>query len=228
MFNVNVSRKTPHIRILNEFSVSAVALVAAGLLALSLAGCSSNPHKAEEIDTKIDNKGQVSGDTTVGVKDGDMIVQKKVLMNEELRRLQNDVYELEDRVYGNRKYGSKGLYGVLKDCRADLSSKALGGTGKLQWTEPIDRVTDKEEEFKVGLDDKKQLIGVSEEFLKDRIDRFKQYKLVLQKRQDEYEDKVEVCKAEVKSRQADAAKLKSEAAKLGQPMGNTSESSESN
>ena len=228
MFNVNVSRKTPHIRILNEFSVSAVALVAAGLLALSLAGCSSNPHKAEEIDTKIDNKGQVSGDTTVGVKDGDMIVQKKVLMNEELRRLQNDVYELEDRVYGNRKYGSKGLYGVLKDCRADLSSKALGGTGKLQWTEPIDRVTDKEEEFKVGLDDKKQLIGVSEEFLKDRIDRFKQYKLVLQKRQDEYEDKVEVCKAEVKSRQPDAAKLKSEAAKLGQPMGNTSESSESN
>lgn len=228
MFNVKVSRKTPHIRILNEFSVSAVALVAAGLLALSLAGCSSNPHKAEEIDTKIDNKGQVSGDTTVGVKDGDMIVQKKVLMNEELRRLQNDVYELEDRVYGNRKYGSKGLYGVLKDCRADLSSKALGGTGKLQWTEPIDRVTDKEEEFKVGLDDKKQLIGVSEEFLKDRIDRFKQYKLVLQKRQDEYEDKVEVCKAEVKSRQADAAKLKSEAAKLGQPMGNTSESSESN
>lgn len=228
MFNVKVSRKTPHIRILNEFSVSAAALLAAGLLTLSLAGCSSNPHKAEEIETKIDNKGQVSGDTTVGVKDGDMIVQKKVLMNEELRRLQNDVYELEDRVYGNRKYGSKGLYGVLKDCRADLSSKALGGTGKLQWTEPIDRVTDKEEEFKVGLDDKKQLIGVSEEFLKDRIDRFKQYKLVLQKRQDEYEDKVEVCKAEVKSRQADAAKLKSEAAKLGQPMGNTSESSESN
>ncbi len=228
MFNVKVSRKTPHIRILNEFSVSAAALLAAGLLTLSLAGCSSNPHKAEEIETKIDNKGQVSGDTTVGVKDGDMIVQKKVLMNEELRRLQNDVYELEDRVYGNRKYGSKGLYGVLKECRADLSSKALGGTGKLQWTEPVDRVTDKEEEFKIGLDDKKQLIGVSEEFLKDRIERFKQYKLVLQKRQDEYEDKVEVCKAEVKSRQADAAKLKQEAAKLGQPMGNTSESSESN
>lgn len=228
MFNVKSSRKFPQIRILNEFSVSAVALLAAGLLTWSLAGCSSNPHKAEEIETKIDNKGQVSGDTTVGVKDGDMIVQKKVLMNEELRRLQNDVYELEDRVYGNRKYGSKGLYGVLKDCRADLSSKALGGTGKLQWTEPIDRVTDKEEEYKIGLDDKKQLIGVSEEFLKDRIERFKQYKLVLQKRQDEYEDKVEVCKAEVKSRQADAAKLKQDEAKLGQPAGNTTESTGSN
>jgi hypothetical protein len=90
-------------------------------------------------------------------------------------------------------------------------------------------VTDKVEEYKIGLDDKKQLIGVSEEFLKDRIERFKQYKLVLQKRQDEYEDKVEICKTELKGRQAEAAKLKQDAAKLGQPMGNTaSESSESN
>ncbi len=228
MSNANSSRNFRQIRILNEFSVSAVALLAAGLLAFTLSGCSSNPHKAEKIETKIDNKGQVTGDTTVGVKDGDMIVQKKVLMNEELRRLQNDVYELEDRVYGNRKYGSKGLYGTLKDCRADLSSKAMGGNGKLQWTEPIDRVTDKEEDYKIGLDDKKQLIGVSEEFLKDRIERFKQYKLVLQKRQDEYEDKVEVCKAEFKSRQADAAKVKQDAAKLSQPAGNETESSESN
>jgi len=226
---VSISRKNKTSRMLNEFSVSAVALLAAGLLTWSLAGCSSNPHKAEEIETKIDNKGQISGDTSLGVKEGNMIVQKKVMMNEELRLLQNDVYETEDRVYGNRKYGSKGLYGVLKDCRAELSTKAMGGTGKLQFTEPIDRVTDKVEEYKIGLDDKKQLIGVSEEFLKDRIERFKQYKLVLQKRQDEYEDKVEICKTELKGRQAEAAKLKQDAAKLGQPMGNTvSESAESN
>lgn len=184
-----------------------MALTVAGLLALLLTGCSSNPHKAEEIDTKIDNKGQISGDTSLGVKDGNMVVQKKVMMNEELRRLQNEVYETEDHVYGNRKYGSKGLYGVLKECRAQISSKELGGTGKLAWTEPMDRVTDKEDEFKIGLDDKKQLIGVSEEFLKDRIERFKQYKLVLQKRQDEYDDKVEICKAELKTRQADMAKM---------------------
>lgn len=207
-------------RFLNEFVVSAMALIAAGLLTFVLSGCSSNPHKAEEIDTKMDDKGRLSGDTSLGVKDGNMIVQKKVMMNEELRRLQNDVYETEDHVYGNRKYGSKGLYGVLKDCRAQLSTKELGGSGKLQWTEPIDRVTDKEEEFKVGLDDKKQLIGVSEEFLKDRIERFKGYKLVLQKRQDEYDDKVEICKNELKAKQADASKM-------SQPMGNaTPESKE--
>lgn len=207
-------------RIINEFSVLATVLVVAGLLTWSLTGCSSNPHKAEEIDTKIDNKGQISGDTSVGIKEGNMVVQKKVMMNEELRRLQNEVYELEDHVYGNRKYGSKGLYGVLKDCRAEIAAKSMGGTGKLQFTEPIDRVTDKEEEFKVGLDDKKQLIGVSEEFLKDRIDRFKQYKMVLQKRQDEYDDKVEICRNELKTRKADQAKVKADADKLSQPMGN--------
>ena len=211
--------------LVSEYSVSALVLVAAGLLSLSLVGCKTNPHKAEEIDTKIDAKGQISGDTSVGVKEGNMVVQKKVLMNEELRRLQNETFELEDRVYGNRKYGSLGLYGVLKTCRSDVSSKQMGGNGKLQFTEPIDRVTDKEEEYKVGLDDKKQLIGISEEFLKDRIDRFKGYKALLQKRQDEYEDKVEICKNELKARQADTAKMSKDTKSMSAPMGNTTEDS---
>lgn len=165
----------------------------------ALAACSSK-HKAKDIDTEMSNTGAVSGDTQVGVKDGNMVVQKKVMMNEELRRLQYEVYELEDRVYGNRKYGSLGLYGVLKTCRADLSDPKNGGDGKLMWTEPMDRVTDKEDEFQMGLDEKEKLVGVSEEFLKDRIARFIEYKKVLHKRQDEYEDKVAICRAELRAR----------------------------
>ncbi len=206
-------------RFLNEYLVFAILMLALGLL-VSLTGCSSNPHKAEEIETKIENKGQLSGDTQLGVKDGNMVVQRKVLMSEELRRLQNEVFELEDRVYGSRKYGSKGLYGVLKDCRADLSSKALGGNGKLTFTEPIDRVTDKEEEFKIGLDEKQELVGVSEEFLKDRIERFKKYKVVLQKRQDEYEEKVDICKNDLSQKRAELKVKEDEAKKLGAPQGN--------
>ena len=41
------------------------------------------------------------------------------------------------------------------------------------WTEPIDRVTDKEDDFKIGLDEEKKLVGVTEEFLGDRIGRFR-------------------------------------------------------
>lgn len=170
---------------------------------LTLLGCSSSPNKAEEIETKVENKGEVK-DEVVGInKDGNMVVQKKVKMSEELRRLQYEVYELEDNVYGNRKFGSKGLYGVLKECRTDVASKKNGGDGKLRFIEPVERVTDKEEEYKIGLDEEKQLVGVSEEFLKDRIARFQGYKQVLMKRQDEYEEKVDICKAELKSRKHD-------------------------
>jgi hypothetical protein len=177
------------------------------LLAVSfLAACSTNPNKAKHIDTKLESDEEISGDTKLGLKDGEMMVQKKVKMNEELRRIQNEVYELEDRVYGNRKYGSSGLYGVLRTCKMDLSDPKNGGDGKLKWTEAMDRVTDKEDEYKIGLDDKKKLVGVSEEYLNDRIDRFRGYKQVLQKRQDEYEEKVAICKAELKSQKSQVEK----------------------
>lgn len=180
------------------------ALLLLALTTLAV-GCSSNPHKAEEIETKMERSQEISGDTQLGVKDGNMVVQKKVMMNEELRRIQNDVYSLEDKVYGNRKYGSQGLYGALKKCKSELSSKKWGGDGKLKWTEPMDRITDKEDEFEVGIDEDNKLVGVSEEFLKDRIVRFKGYKKTLMKRQDEYTEKVEICDTELEARKHDAA-----------------------
>jgi len=175
------------------------------LSGLMMAACASNPNKAEKIDTKIEKKSEITGDTSLGIKDGNMVVQRKVMMNEELRRLQNEVYSLEDRVYGNREYGSLGLYGVLRQCRADYSDKKNGGDGKLMWTEPIDRVTANEEEFKIGVDEKDKIVGVKEEFLKDRIERFRNYRNILEKRQDEYESKLAVCQADLKSRQFEAA-----------------------
>src|SRR4051812_28526613 len=90
-----------------------VAVSFLGFLGLVTA-CSHNPNKAEKLDTKIDNADKVV-DENIGVKDGNMIVQRKTKMSEELRRLQYEVYEKEDRVYGNAKYGSRGLYGTLKD-----------------------------------------------------------------------------------------------------------------
>lgn len=187
---------------------SKILLIPVAVIAVGLTACSSNPHKAEKIETEMEKNQSVSGDTSVGIKDGNMVVQKKVMMNEELRRIQNDVHELEDRVYGNRNYGSLGLYGVLKKCKADMADKKNGGEGKLIWTEPMDRVTDKEDEFKIGLDEKDKLVGVSEEFLKDRIVRFRGYRGVLEKRQDEYEEKLSICQTQLKSQQHDMEEKK--------------------
>lgn len=171
------------------------------LLSLTIWSCSSNPHKAEKIETNVENGQSLNSETTLGVKDGNMVVQKKVDMNEELRKLQYEVYELEDRVYGNRKYGSLGLYGVLRDCKSQLADPKNGGEGKLIWTEPMDRVTDKEDDFKIGIDEQNKLVAVTEEFLKDRIERFRGYKKLLNKRQDEYEEKVAICKTDLKAKQ---------------------------
>lgn len=168
------------------------------MFALFLTNCATNPHEAAEVDTALDQKEALNNEQSIGVKDGDMVYQKTVNMAEELRRLHIDVYSLEDRVYGSRKYGSQGLYGVLKSCRAEMVDPKNGGTGKLKWTEPIDRVTDKEDEYEVGVE-KEKLVGVSQEFLKDRIKRFKNYKKVLQKREDEYREKVEICENDLKT-----------------------------
>lgn len=186
-------------------------------LMVLIAACATKPNKAEKIETVMEKRETISGDTALGVKDGNMVVQQKVMMNEEVRRLQNDVYELEDRVYGNRNYGSLGLYGVLKKCKMELGEKKNGGEGKLIWTEPLDRVSDKEEEFKIGIDEKDKLVGISEEFLKDRIARFRGYRGVLEKRQDEYEEKLAICQTDLKSRQYEMK----EKAKSGQQDPNT-------
>jgi hypothetical protein len=182
----------------NRYEVIVRYLSFCGLAGAAVIGCAQNPHRAEHIDTKIERASVISGDEQLGIKNGNMVIQKKVMMAESLRLLQNEVYELEDRVYGNRKYGSLGLYGVLRECKTHVVDKTNGGDGHLRWTEPIDRITDKEEDFKIGLDESDKIVGVSEEFLKDRIERFRNYKNVLQKRQDEYEEKVQICKAELK------------------------------
>jgi hypothetical protein len=181
-------------------------LITPTIILLFLMGCAHNPNKAEKIDTKMEKDSVVTGDDRVGVKDGNLVVQKKVLMAEELRDLQYEVYGLEDHVYGNSKYGSLGLYGVLKSCKLKLSDKSLGGDGHLLWTEPIDRVSDKEDDFSLGLDESQKIVGVSNEFLKDRIARFQGYKKLLRKRDLEYQEKVDICQTEVHSRQYELEK----------------------
>jgi hypothetical protein len=173
------------------------------MMIFALISCRSRPHKAELIETKLDQAAAVSGQQQVGVKNGDMVVLDKVQMSEKLRDLQNSVYALEDRVYGTRKLGTLGLYGELKACKRKEASRQFGGNGTLVWSEPLDRVTDKEDEMKVGLDEKKDLVGVSEEFLKDRLQRFQGYKAILQKRADDYQHQIETCKGEISTRELD-------------------------
>lgn len=162
--------------------------------------CASK-HKAKDLDTTVGNSAAVDSNAVIGVKDGDMVYQKKVMMNEELRKLEVEVYNLEAKVYGGPRYNdNRGLYGVLKDCRAEISETKNGGDGKLVWTEKREYVTKTADFSKIGLENKKDIVGLTEEYLKDRLERFNTYKTTLEGRQEEYETKVKMCELEAKER----------------------------
>lgn len=175
------------------------------LALLFVSGCVSK-HKAKDIDTTVEMSAPVRSDSVVGVKDGDMIYRRKVAMNEELRRLELDVYDLEAKIMGGPRYlDNRGLYGVLRDCRVQLGDVNNSGDGKVRWTEKREYVTPDDDYSAIGVEDKKQIVGVSEEFLKDRLERFKNYKKVLETRQDEYETKVKMCELELAAQKKKAA-----------------------
>lgn len=175
------------------------------LMGLMVVSCASNPHKAEKVESTIDeSKGQAGGGVEVGLnKSGEMVTQKKIEMADYLRRLQEEVYTLQDDVFGSES-GNKGKWGVLEECRSEANSKEMGGDGKLRRMPEKEVIAPDEEEFKkMGVDENKRLVGVSEEFLKDRIDRFKGYKKTLQSRKDEFDKEIKICRALVKERQHD-------------------------
>lgn len=176
----------------------------AGLLMIAaLAACSSNPHKAENVKTEMDKTQEVSGGYQIGLKDDQMVVQRKALVAEELRNLQIEVHTLEDRTYGgDRYYGNPGLWGVLNDCRIRLASATNGGTGKLNYIEPREYVIDDKEYSAIGIDEKGNLVTVSEEYLKDRLSRYRQYRKVLMERNRQLQDKSDMCKLELEAQRS--------------------------
>jgi hypothetical protein len=161
-----------------------------GLLVLASA-CSSR-NKAENRDTRLE-KSTTNGQQEVGIRDGKVMVQRKVLLAEELRKLEQQTYLMEDEVYGNEQYGTAGLVGVLKDCYRKLSDPRLGGEGKLKRAPKVERVTADEDKLKFVIDEKGDLVGLTEEYLRDRLDRFQKYRKILTDRRSDVQTDLDIC-----------------------------------
>jgi hypothetical protein len=159
---------------------------------LLLAACATNPNKAVNLDTRVDNMTTMSQDSVIGVKGGNMVYQKKVILGEVLHNIQIEAYQAEATLYGGpRYYDNRGLIGALKECKEETS---VLSDGKIQWTEKRDYVIPEYESIKMGLDETGLLAGVTEEFLRDRIDRFREYKTNLNNRTDAMNEKIAECK----------------------------------
>ena len=180
-------------------------LIGVIIFSILLAACASQLEKDNEVkdlNTQLEDEKRIAGDDRIGVRDNKLKVQKKVLLAEELRSLENKTYAIEHEVYGSREYGTKGLYGAYKDCRGEVNSVKYGGTGKLAPIEPAAPVINEDPLLNFGKDEEGQLVGISEEFLSQRIDRFKKYRSLLKKRRIEYETKLSICENDVKTAKA--------------------------
>lgn len=167
-----------------------VAVVVCGSAGLTLSGCASNPHKAEEAETQLKNAEDVGANVSVGQNDsGEVIASRKLKLADQLRDLQREVYELEYEIYGNDKLGRKGIFSVLRECMDK------GGEVKRMPSRAI--LTKAEDKYggKMVLDEKKNLVNVSDEYFLDRIKRFEGYKDGYEQQKDDFEDRLRVCKA---------------------------------
>jgi len=177
-------------------------------LFLILGACASNPNKAKDLDTSIEKEERLTDNSAIGVKDGNMIFQKKVMIGEELRNLQIKTHELESNLYGGPRYlDNRGYWGVLKDCREQIS---VLESGKGKWSEKREYVIPEADAVQIGLDDKGKIAGLTEEYLHDRIKRYQGYKTILEARTEEMQEKISSCKLELKAAKKAAQSKKSE------------------
>jgi hypothetical protein len=163
---------------------------------IAISGC-SNANKVHEIEKPLDNS-QRLGNEEVGVRDNDMVVQNKSQLTEKLRQIREEVFNLEDDVLGNRKYGKQGLYGRLRKCKGLVKKDADRFDVKVP-----DRIADAEDAKSIGsnrkgaLDENKKLVLLDEEGLGDQINRFQEQRKKLQKTEDEIREKLDLCSGEI-------------------------------
>ncbi len=158
-------------------------------------------HKALVLESKSATKNSRRNDNP--------LFQRKIILSEDLRNLQVTTHELESKVYGGSRYfDNRGMWGVLKACHEQLSQFA---DGKLKWIDARKYVIPDSDNDSVGLDEESALISLSEEYFKDRLSRFRQYKAVLEKRHEDFTARIRECKTELQSKQGEITSEKQEA-----------------
>lgn len=166
-------------------------------LLLALGACASNPNKAKKVNADLESAEAVGAGQAVGVNtNNEMVFQNKIEMADYLKRLQYDVFESEEEIYGNPKKGNKGKRGVLHDCLLKLRSVQMGGEGTFVDAPEEQVLTRKEEKLdleKMGVDKNKKLVAVEEDYLKDRIKRFEGYKDLYRLQGSWYDREVKKC-----------------------------------
>jgi hypothetical protein len=129
----------------------------------------------------------------VGVRGDQVVIQKRSYVEQELARLQGEVQDLQDSIYGKSVQEPSGLWAELKDCRGKLSDPRIGGSGTPDPMEHWENVTERADDNNYVVDKHDSVVAVSEEGVDARLVRYRKYKVVLTDRYQDFKDKVDSC-----------------------------------
>lgn len=130
---------------------------------------------------------------------GDTVIQEKMKLVDYLIELEREVYTAEESIYGNKSYGNIGKYGTLENCLTELQKRTTGKWGMVELPEKILLTRLGGPTKKVGIDEKKQLVVLSQEEITDRIKRFEKYKQTYENQDEWFDVEVKNCTLKLKN-----------------------------
>ena len=114
-------------------------------------------------------------------------------MEDEFRKIHDDIEDLENNIYGKSKKDPGGYWLKLQDCRKRLADPRIGGNGVPDPMEKWEKVSESDPDFQYRVDDENNVVAVSEEQLEHRIANLKKVKTTLDRRVGDYQDKLDSC-----------------------------------
>jgi hypothetical protein len=182
------------------------------LLVLSLfavVSCSSKSKKDadikdQDVKTAQDKGEMISGGTTIGVNDDkEIMVQDKVDLTEHMRQLGAAIKSKQDDLYGSKRFSTRGLYGKLEKCVAQVNKKSKGGDGASHCTLAAREIVVPDQELgqieagKFGYDEKGRLVALDDAKLRDKIRDLEDKKRKLYQKEEELLAEMNRCEAQL-------------------------------
>jgi len=166
---------------------------------IAMMACSSKK-KIENVETEIEDANAINNTTSIGKNSsGDTVIQEKMKLADYLIDLEREVYSTEESIYGNKSYGNIGKYGSLENCMTELQKRTTGKWGMVELPEKVLLTKLGEPKKKAGMDEKKQLVILSEEEITGRIKRFESYKQTYENQEDWFELEIKNCNLKLKN-----------------------------
>lgn len=175
--------------------------LALGLLLFVSAGCSSKKVSLDEPEPMDKTLNSRTSDRSekIGVRGDNIVVQKKMYLEEEMNTLQTKIRDLENDVYGESVRDPGGLFLKLQTCRKRMADPRIGGNGVSDPMEPWEKPSETDTDFDYRVDKKNNVVAVSEEELGQKLSNLKKVKRVMDQRYQDFQHKVESCEQKYKT-----------------------------